>query len=334
MPRRAQLGALGRVLVEDRVGVVDVDQHAGACPPAAAPATRACRRGRSAAGARCRARASSTGRDAIISSSRPEGAVDQHAGGALHRLATAAPRWRRARARRRAARPLASSAITSAMLSPGSGASRCGEYGAGLLATASARQLTPATPATANASPSSAQVRATRRRSSGRARRRSDCRASGRRSALSGAPQRPAAAPTRAACTARWCGRPGRRPARCRRWPCRAAARAGCSSGCACSCARMSGEALTSAQSCAALPRHGDRRLRARPGAQRTVPHAGAVAAVAVPLRKAAAGSRPQYADVHGDGCSGGRRPLPKRLAPGSSGPPALRRLSDSRCTS
>ena len=32
-----------------------------------------------------------------------------------------------------------------------------------------------------------------------------------------GAPERPAAASTRAACRARWCDRPGRRPARCRR---------------------------------------------------------------------------------------------------------------------
>src|SRR5436190_17274855 len=48
---------------------------------------------------------------------------------------------------------VAASVIASATLSPGATDSRFGEYGAGLLATGSARQRTPATPSTVNSSP-------------------------------------------------------------------------------------------------------------------------------------------------------------------------------------
>ena len=98
------------------------------------------------------------------------------------------------------------------------------------------------------------------------------------------------------------------------RWRVSRAARAGCSSGWRRSWARMSGEALTSAQSCGVAAAHGDRGLGSRPRAQRAAAHAGAVAAVAVPLGKAAAGGRPQYANLHSEVAR--RRRSRRRLAP------------------
>ena len=128
--------------------------------------------------------------------------------------------------------------------------------------------------------------------------RRSGCRGSDRRT-----PRRctraAAAGSTRAACKGRWCDRSGRPPARSRAIAVSRGARAGCRSGWARSCARMSGEALTSAQAAHRAPRTAMEdwvRARARSGA---LAHARAVAAVAVPLGKAAAGGRPQDADFH-----------------------------------
>ncbi len=79
-----QCGAFRRVFVEDRVGVVDVDQHAPRRRRQLAPATRSCRRRPTAADGRCRAPTCSTAPRRGISSSRPEGAVDQHAIAARH----------------------------------------------------------------------------------------------------------------------------------------------------------------------------------------------------------------------------------------------------------
>ena len=108
-----------------------------------------------------------------------------------------------------------------------------------------------------------------------------------------------AAAALRAASAARWCGRSARRSGRWRGCRCRESPRAGCSSGNVLeSAASTSGEALNSTQSTPSA-RDGDRRLRARLGAQRALAHAVAIAAVAVPLRETAAGGATQHSDAH-----------------------------------
>ena len=63
-------------------------------------------------------------------------------------------------------RPVTSSVITSAMLSPGTGDSRFGEYGAGLLATGNARQSHAAHAVALRTARRRARCGAARRRSS------------------------------------------------------------------------------------------------------------------------------------------------------------------------
>ena len=188
--------ALGGVFVEDRVGVVDVDQHlARRRRQPVEPLEHAARR-RSAAGGRCRARACCETPSADHLVVGPERAVDQHAVGALHRVArraaSIAPRPGRVE---RACGRWRVSVITRPMLSPGTGARGAANTAPACSPARSARQRTPATPSTANARRRRARCAGGRRRSSGRARAAPDCRASGPRRpcrctrAASGAPR-------------------------------------------------------------------------------------------------------------------------------------------------
>jgi hypothetical protein len=72
----------------------------------------------------------------------------------------------------------------------------------------------------------------------------------------------------------------------------------GCSRGKARSCESTSGEALNRIQSMP-VGRNRDGGLGPRPRADRALAHAVAVAAVAVPLREAAAGGRPEHPYAH-----------------------------------
>ena len=252
--RARELGALRRILVENRIGVVDVDEDPARRPRAAARATRACRRRRSAADGRCRGRACATSqRDHLVVA--PERAVDEHAGGRAASRSTRSLHRRPRPGAYTAERPLAASLDARARRCRRAPATaRFGEYGAGLLATGKRAPATPATPSTVKSPPSQSHARAARRRSSAPARRASGCRGSGRR--------------RRCRCTRSASGRVrfaqheesrgvidlavdqhdgGDRGVAQR-------ARPAAASGFACSCARMSGEALTSTQARRSLP--------------------------------------------------------------------------------
>ena len=75
-------------------------------------------------------------------------------------------------------------------------------------------------------------------------------------------------------------------------------ARAGCSAGNVRICASMSGEALNSTQSAPSAETTIDDWVRGT-RADRALAHAGAVAAVAVPLREAAARGGAEHPDIH-----------------------------------
>ena len=314
MPRARARARSARVLVEDRVRVVDVDQHLARRRRQPRRATRACRPRRSAADGPCRAHVCARRRGAIISSSVQNVPSTSTQARGLHRTPDARRRSRRARARRTAERPVDFIGDQPARCCRRAPATRGSASTAPACSrTGSARQRTPGTPSTAKPRRSSAiavplHAAVVRKHVENRIAAREIC------IRAVGAPERPAAAALRATCTGRWCDRSAHRPARCRRWRvsrtrARAAAR-----GLACSCARMSGEALTSAQAAVAAAGDGDRRLRARPARAACRAHAGAIAAIAVPLRKAAAGGGAQHPDFH----EGLRRRQPGPATPGA----------------
>ena len=133
MPARAHARVLGAVLVEDRIGVVDVDQHLARRRRHRDEQLRACRRSPSSGRwPMSRARFFETP-SAISSSSLQQVPSTSTQSARSQRVRTRRLRSRRARAHRTACGRCARSVISSPMLSPGTGRSRRGEYGGALL---------------------------------------------------------------------------------------------------------------------------------------------------------------------------------------------------------
>ena len=287
-PRRSSARS-GPVFVEDRVGVVDVDEHAARTLRAAAtscsimPPGPLCGRWPMSR-ARFFDRPSA---DHLVVG--PEGAVDQHAVGSLqHRARHAAgisPQARRVEQLAAAARGRG----TSGRCCRPARTLAVRRVGRRLASTGNARHpRCRAMPGSRTARRRAHAMPAARRSSA-----RSTCRIgmpvlrSSRTASVH--PQRRAARRARAASAGRSHGRSARPPARRRRSPVSRSARCGCSAGFGAICWRMSGEALNSTQRSPSADTAIDDCVRgARAACRRRRPRQ--LPTVAVPLRKAAAG--------------------------------------------